>query len=48
MNNSKLSTIDCYMKLTSEEPFDNMGNDDLDSIYFVGFNLGRVRKAISR
>jgi hypothetical protein len=36
-NNSTLSYIDCCMRLTGDQPFAEMSNDDLDSIYFVAF-----------
>jgi hypothetical protein len=36
-NNSTLSTIDCYMILTDDRPFEEMTDDDLDSIYAVAF-----------
>jgi hypothetical protein len=36
-NNSTLGYIDCCMRLTGNLPFDEMSNDDLDSIYFVAF-----------
>jgi hypothetical protein len=37
MNNSTLSEIDCCMRLTGDRPFEDMSNDDLDSIYAVAF-----------
>jgi hypothetical protein len=37
MNDSKLSYVDCCMKLCGDEPFENMPNDDLDSIYYVAY-----------
>ena len=37
-NNSTLSYIDCCMRLTGDQLFENMSNDDLDSIYYVAFN----------
>jgi hypothetical protein len=37
-NNSTLSYIDCCMILTSDRPFEDIENDDLDSIYFATFN----------
>lgn len=37
-NNSKLSYIDCIIRLTDEHrPFEDMSDDDLDSIYAVAF-----------
>jgi hypothetical protein len=36
-NNSTLSYIDCCMRLTGDQPFSEMSNDDLDSIYAVAF-----------
>ena len=30
-NSSTLSEIDCYMRLTGDHPFEEMGSDDLDS-----------------
>jgi hypothetical protein len=36
-NNSTLSYIDCCMRLTGPLPFEDMSNDDLDSIYAVAF-----------
>jgi hypothetical protein len=36
-NNSTLSYIDCCMRLTGDRPFEDMENNDLDSIYFVAF-----------
>jgi hypothetical protein len=36
-NNSTLSEIDCCMRLTGDRPFEDMENDDLDSIYAVAF-----------
>ena len=37
-NNSKLAYVDCCMRLIGDQPFSEMSNDDLDSIYFVTFN----------
>jgi hypothetical protein len=37
-NNSKLSFVDCCMRLVDwNRPFEEMSNDDLDSLYFVAF-----------
>jgi hypothetical protein len=36
-NNSKLSFIDCSMRLIDDSKFEEMSNDDLDSIYYVAF-----------
>jgi hypothetical protein len=36
-NNSTLSYIDCCMRLTGDRPFEEMTDDDLDSIYAVAF-----------
>jgi hypothetical protein len=36
-NNSTLSTIDCYIRLTGDTLFEEMTDDDLDSIYTVAF-----------
>ena len=36
-NNSTLSYVDCCMRLTGDSPFEEMSNDDLDSIYAVAF-----------
>ncbi len=36
-NNSTLSYMDCCMRLTGDHAFEEMNNDDLDSIYFVAF-----------
>jgi len=36
-NNSTLAYIDCIMRLTGDQSFHEMSNDDLDSIYFSAF-----------
>ena len=36
-NNSKLSYIDCMMRLTGNVPFERMSDDDLDTIYYCAF-----------
>lgn len=37
-NNSTLSYVDCCMRLADwNKPFEEMSNDDLDSLYFVAF-----------
>ena len=37
-NNSKLAYADCCMRLTDwNRPFEEMSNDDLDSLYAVAF-----------
>jgi hypothetical protein len=38
-NNSTLSYVDCCMRLTGDEPFSEMSNDDLDSMYAIAFNV---------
>lgn len=45
-NNSTLSYIDCMMRLTVTTPFEEMTNDDLDSIYASAF--GRWAYHMSR
>jgi hypothetical protein len=36
MNNSTLSYVDCCMRLIDESKrFEDMSNDDLDSVYYV-------------
>jgi hypothetical protein len=38
-NNSQLSYVDCCMRLYDESrPFEEMSDDDLDSIYAIAFN----------
>ena len=34
---SHFSYIDCCMRLTGSQPFEEMSNDYLDSIYYVAF-----------
>ena len=37
-NNSNLAYVDCCMRLTDwNRPFEEMSNDDLDSLYAVAF-----------
>lgn len=37
-NNSNLSAVDCYLRLSDEtRAFESMSDDDLDSIYFIAF-----------
>lgn len=39
-NKSSLSYADCYIRLyDNNRPFEDMSDDDLDSLYFVAFNL---------
>lgn len=38
-NNSTLSYADCMLRLTDDSrPFEDMSDDDLDSIYFIAHN----------
>lgn len=35
--NSKLSYVDCCMRLMGDTNFNSMSNDDLDALYFVAY-----------